>query len=299
MEESVIWSYENLYFIQMLAATGSKDVRDLLAAVQNAPEIVKTQVRAEEKSIKEFLAKSPELFIVENNIVSLGADSLVARKMEAEVKACCRKAIKRAGFKKNFQSMTGVLSQCKAAARAYIGGMDGLRRFFARHENTFRVQDEEVSLVEGHAASHASLETSVEDVHSHANLQELEILRLCSQWLSINNQHLHINQLVLNLEHQIRFSGGAHTLQRLLLKYPSLFRYQVGMVYFLPIRLVGLLFSYKLLLHSLSLKRPLSPDLLHYGSEINIIHGVIQEIYPTYGIIVSQSDRCFFARISK
>ncbi|CAG5108010.1 Oidioi.mRNA.OKI2018_I69.chr1.g3595.t1.cds [Oikopleura dioica] len=143
MEESVMWSYENLYFIQMLAATGSKDVRDLVAAVQNAPEIVKKQVRPEEKSIKEFLAKSPQLFIVENNVVSLGADSLIARKMEAEVKACCKKAIKRAGFKKNFQSMTGVLSQCKAAARAYIGGMDGLRRFFARHENTFRVQDEE------------------------------------------------------------------------------------------------------------------------------------------------------------
>jgi hypothetical protein len=230
MEESAMWSYENLYFIQMLAATGSKIVRDLISAVLSAPEIVKKQVKPNEKSIKEFLAKSPELFIVEHNVVSLGTDSHIARKMEAEVKACCKKAIKRAGFKKSFQSMTGVLSQCKSAARAYIGGMDGLRRFFARHENTFRVLNEEVSLVD------AVESFPVDDAQTQANLQELEILRLCSQWLSINNQHLHINQLVLNLEHQIRFTGGAPTLQRLLLKYPSLFRYQVGMVYFLAIR---------------------------------------------------------------
>ena len=29
-----------------------------------------------------------------------------------------------------FQSLTGVLSQCREAAREYIGGMDGFRRFF-------------------------------------------------------------------------------------------------------------------------------------------------------------------------
>ena len=32
-----------------------------------------------------------------------------------------------------------VLSQCREAAREYIGGLDGLRRFFARHENVFKI----------------------------------------------------------------------------------------------------------------------------------------------------------------
>ena len=41
----------------------------------------------------------------------------------------CRRAIRKRG-KMTFQSLTGVLSQCREAAREYIGGMDGFRRFF-------------------------------------------------------------------------------------------------------------------------------------------------------------------------
>ena len=29
-------------------------------------------------------------------------------------------------------------------------------------------------------------------------------------------------------------------------------------------------------------------------SEISVIHGFIQEVYPTYGIILSQNERVFF-----
>jgi len=38
------------------------------------------------------------------------------------------------------KSLTGVLSQCREAAREYIGGLDGFRRFFQRHENTFKLR---------------------------------------------------------------------------------------------------------------------------------------------------------------
>ena len=70
----------------------------------------------------------------------------------------CRKAIRKRGSM-SLQSLTGwvyqafwtikkrvtwfslsVLSQCREAAREYIGGLDGLRRFFSRHQDIFRIE---------------------------------------------------------------------------------------------------------------------------------------------------------------
>ena len=102
---------------------------------------------------------------------------------------------------------------------------------------------------------------------------ENDILRITSEVLINNSLNIHMSQLLNTITSRLAITITNERLQRFLMQYPALFRLQAGIVFFLPLR-------------------PLSP--VHYGSEISVIHGFIQEIYPTYGVILSQNERVFF-----